>query len=58
MTGVSFFYLQLKLMKDMRTSIVEQRFPQFVKDFMLRYHQDEPIPRWIIDALASVNLHL
>lgn len=49
---------QLKLMKDMRTSIIENRFPKFVKDFMARYHHNEPIPQWAIDALKLVNIQL
>lgn len=45
-------------MKDVRASIMENRFPEFIKNFMLKYHQDKPIPKWITDALASVNVHL
>lgn len=49
---------QLRLMKDMRTSILEKRFPEFIKEFMIVHHQNEPIPEWIKDALAMVNVHL
>lgn len=49
---------QLRLMNDMRTTIVEKRFPEFIKDFMKQHLQDEPIPTWIKNALASVNVHL
>lgn len=51
-------YFQLRLMRDIRTSIVEQRFPDFIKEFMLRHYQDEPVPKWIKDALQAVNVHL
>lgn len=47
---------QLRLMNDMQTSIIEKRFPEFIKDFLKEHFQDEPIPTWIKDALASVNV--
>lgn len=49
---------QLRLMNDMRTSIVEKRFPEFIKDFMKVHFRNEPTPQWIIDALAAVNVNL
>lgn len=45
-------------MEDIRTSIVEKRFPEFIKEFMHIHHKDVPIPKWITDALALVNVHL
>lgn len=45
-------------MKDIRTSIVEKRFPEFIKDFMHIHHEKKPIPNWIKYALAMVNVHL
>lgn len=45
-------------MKDMRESIIEDRFPEFVKTFMARYFHEKPIPEWIKVALAKVNIQL
>lgn len=42
----------------MRTSIIENRFPEFVKEFMIRYFKDKEIPEWIKPALQKVNIHL
>lgn len=49
---------QLRLMKDIRQSIVEQRFPEFIKTFMELHYQNETIPTWIKDALKAVNVDL
>ena len=52
---------QLNLMRSARTSIVEDRFPAFVKDFLERQFgtpDSAKYPTWIIEALASVNINL
>ncbi|XP_030401900.1 queuine tRNA-ribosyltransferase catalytic subunit 1 isoform X2 [Gopherus flavomarginatus] len=50
---------QLNLMRSIRESIVEQRFPQFVRDFMrTMYGSRERYPLWAMEALASVNITL
>ncbi|CAN0016583.1 queuine tRNA-ribosyltransferase catalytic subunit 1 [Lampetra fluviatilis] len=50
---------QLSLMSAMRDSIVEQRFPDFVRGFMARrYGSRDAYPHWAVDALASVNIAL
>ena len=36
----------------------QDRFPQFVRDFMAAYHPSGVIPDWIVQALATVNIHL
>lgn len=51
-------YFQMKLMNDIRTSINEQRFPEFVKKYMLNLYPDENYPTWILNALSEVNIHL
>ncbi|KAK0166452.1 hypothetical protein PV328_004872 [Microctonus aethiopoides] len=51
-------YFQMKLMNDIRTSINEQRFPEFVKKYMLTLYPDENYPTWILNALSEVNIHL
>ncbi|KAJ1173233.1 hypothetical protein NDU88_005072 [Pleurodeles waltl] len=49
---------QLNLMLSVRESILQQRFPEFVQDFMRTMYGDKKYPRWAIDALASVNITL
>ncbi|KAJ1972774.1 Queuine tRNA-ribosyltransferase catalytic subunit 1 [Dimargaris xerosporica] len=51
---------QMRLMRDIRTSIMEDRFPQFVQSFMKCYFVDNgtPYPKWVVNALASVNISL
>ncbi|KAJ8974522.1 hypothetical protein NQ317_016028 [Molorchus minor] len=49
---------QLRLMKNIRDSIHENRFPEFVADFMLNLHPDRNYPTWIKDSLAAVNINL
>lgn len=58
MINFRFSAFQLRLMKDIRESIMENRYPEFVKSFMQRYFKEEPVPKWIVDALAKVNIHL
>ncbi|XP_074835874.1 queuine tRNA-ribosyltransferase catalytic subunit 1 isoform X2 [Carettochelys insculpta] len=51
--------VQLNLMRSIRESIVEQRFPRFVQDFMrTMYGSQEQYPPWAVEALASVNITL
>ncbi|KAJ1961586.1 Queuine tRNA-ribosyltransferase catalytic subunit 1 [Dipsacomyces acuminosporus] len=48
---------QMRLMKDIRAAIVQDRFPEFIRQFMaLRF--GKTIPAWIINALKSVNVDL
>ncbi|XP_033029270.1 queuine tRNA-ribosyltransferase catalytic subunit 1 isoform X2 [Lacerta agilis] len=50
---------QLNLMHSIRESIIEQRFPQFVQDFMkTMYGNFSSYPQWAIDALSSVGITL
>ncbi|XP_070532409.1 queuine tRNA-ribosyltransferase catalytic subunit 1-like isoform X2 [Ptychodera flava] len=49
---------QMNLMRSIRESILEDRFPKFIKDFMKIVYPDEDYPQWIRDALAAVNVHL
>ncbi|EDW75896.1 uncharacterized protein Dwil_GK15182 [Drosophila willistoni] len=49
---------QLRLMRTMQEAIQRDEFPQFVKDFMARHFQTEPIPEWIREALAAVKIEL
>ncbi|XP_046746763.1 queuine tRNA-ribosyltransferase catalytic subunit [Diprion similis] len=49
---------QLRLMRDIRDSIKEQRFPQFVQKFMSELYPDGEYPTWITEALEAVNIKL
>ena len=45
-------------MQSIRQSITEQRFPQFVQEFMNLRFPDGNYDSWAVDALASVNITL
>lgn len=46
-------------MSAVRASIVEQRFPEFVRDFMGTMYGDRTLcPPWAAEALASVGITL
>ena len=45
-------------MRDLRQSILEKRFPEFVQLFMERRFPSGDYDPWVVDALASVNLDL
>ena len=49
---------QLTLMRSMRQSIIEQRFPDFVRQFMKKMYteQNQTIPDWAREALESVGI--
>ncbi|XP_033336735.2 tRNA-guanine transglycosylase isoform X1 [Megalopta genalis] len=49
---------QLRLMKDIRQSIKEQKFPEFIQQFMLNLYPNKEYPTWIINALNAVNVTL
>ncbi|CAN9505618.1 unnamed protein product [Ophioblennius macclurei] len=50
---------QLTLMRSVRQSIVEGRFPEFIQTFMKRlFPSRDQYPSWAVDALASVNVTL
>jgi queuine tRNA-ribosyltransferase catalytic subunit len=48
---------QLQLMRDMRSAIEEDRFPEFVQTFFSDLFPDSK-PKWIVDALKSVNIDI
>ncbi|GFR26729.1 queuine tRNA-ribosyltransferase catalytic subunit 1 [Trichonephila clavata] len=49
---------QMNLMKSIRESILENRFPKFIEDFMIQMFPNKDYPSWAVDALKSVNIHL
>jgi len=49
---------QLELMRAVRESIQEDRFPKFVRQFFTDMFPDGDYPQWAMDALDSVGIHL
>lgn len=49
---------QMRLMREIRESIKENRFPEYVKKFMTDLHPDGIYPTWIRDSLKAVNVDL
>lgn len=50
---------QLNLMSSIRESILAQRFPEFVREFMsTMYGVRERVPPWVVEALATVGITL
>ncbi|XP_046547665.1 queuine tRNA-ribosyltransferase catalytic subunit 1-like [Haliotis rubra] len=49
---------QLTLMKGIRESIIEDKFPEFIKEFFRRYFPKGDYPAWAVEALAKVNVSL
>lgn len=45
-------------MRDVRGSIAEGRFVEFVQEFMLQQYPSGDYDQWIVDALESVNIAL
>ena len=42
----------------MRESIKLDKFEEFVKDFMSKFYKDSEVPKWVVDALQTVNISL
>lgn len=50
---------QHRLMQGAREAILEDRFPQYLKDFFRRfYHDGSNYPGWAVEALRSVDVDL
>ena len=49
---------QLRLMRLMREAIQQDKFPAFVQDFMKKHFVNEPVPKWIREALAAVKIEV
>jgi len=48
----------MKLMKGIRTSIKENRFPNFIQEFLDKLYPDGDVPSWVCDALEAVNISI
>jgi queuine/archaeosine tRNA-ribosyltransferase len=53
-------HYQLNLMRLAREAILEDRYPQFVRDFFNKLYHGEKIkyPQWAVAALRGVGLDL
>jgi len=49
---------QLRLMKELRASVMEDKLPQFILGFMSKLFPDEQYPEWAVNALQSVGINL
>lgn len=49
---------QMRLMREIRQSIAEKRFPKYVQDYMLKVYPEKNYPAWAVDALRAVNIEL
>lgn len=49
---------QMRLMQRIRSSILEDTYPNFVRSFMKRKYTDGNYPQWIVDALNAVGVKL
>uniref|UniRef100_A0A1A9ZHJ7 tRNA-guanine(15) transglycosylase-like domain-containing protein n=1 Tax=Glossina pallidipes TaxID=7398 RepID=A0A1A9ZHJ7_GLOPL len=49
---------QLRLKRQMRSAIEKNEFPKFVQEFMIKHFGNDPIPKWITEAMAAVNIQL
>jgi tRNA-guanine family transglycosylase len=46
---------QMNLMRSIRKSIMEGKFPEFVVDFMKKLHPNGNYPKWAVDALNAAG---
>jgi len=49
---------QLKLMRRIRESILEDSFPSFIQDFFTAMYPNADYPEWTVQALSSVGVSL
>ena len=49
---------QMRLMGDIRQSILDGSFPQFVQKFMLSQFPQRNYPGWAVDALLDASIEL
>ena len=47
---------QLRLMTNIRQAITEDRFPQFIKNFLEENFPQKDFPQWTVDALSAVGV--
>jgi queuine tRNA-ribosyltransferase len=45
-------------MRRIRTAILEDRFPDFVRDFFAKYFETKGTPEWAVEALRGVGIDI
>ncbi|KAK5467559.1 hypothetical protein LTS15_000532 [Exophiala xenobiotica] len=48
----------LSLMRRARNAILEDRYPEFVRNFFAKYFADKGVPDWAVDALKGVGIEI
>ncbi|KAJ9499780.1 hypothetical protein H2202_004770 [Exophiala xenobiotica] len=48
----------LSLMRRARNAILEDRYPEFVRNFFAEYFADKGVPDWAVDALKGVGIEI
>jgi queuine tRNA-ribosyltransferase len=48
----------MQLMRGIRESIKQDKFPEFLNNFMSQMYPSNNYPSWVVDALKSVNVEL
>lgn len=51
-------HYQLALMRSVRSAIIEDRYPDFLRDFFNKRYPSKDYPSWAVDALAGVGVQL
>lgn len=51
-------HYQMSLMRSVRTAIIEDRYPDFLRDFFNKRHPAKDYPGWAVEALAGVGVEL
>lgn len=49
---------QMRLMRGIRESIKCDKFPEFIQRFFSDLYPAGDVPRWAVNALQSVNVHI
>ncbi|KAK2704990.1 hypothetical protein QYM36_017140 [Artemia franciscana] len=49
---------QMRLMKRIRTAIIEGVFPEYIHEFLKKMYPNKEVPKWAVDALESVNIDM
>lgn len=48
----------MQLMRGIRESIKQDKFPEFIRNFMSIIYPNSDYPSWAVEALKSVNVEL
>ena len=49
---------QLRLMKNIRQAISQDRFPEFIKNFLEENFPEKDYPQWTLNALSAVGVNI